>query len=77
MHATTIIALKHAVVRSFEPTRIERELLARVFELAGRECRLSEIDDTQAIDLTAHRDPTAPATEIQLDDVGHPLERAA
>ena len=39
MHSTTNIDRKRvdfAVIRSFQPTRIERELLAQVFELASQ-----------------------------------------
>lgn len=36
-----------AVIRSYQPTRIERQLLAQVFELAGRGSDTSNADESQ------------------------------
>ncbi len=73
-----------AVIRSYQPTRIERELLAHVFELAGQRVarRNAEIDGGQtqrdlATDATVQHG-VAMAVAIELGDVSEQeLERAA
>lgn len=87
MQTTTKSCGKHAgfaVIRSYQPARIERELLAQVFDLAGHGAtRQSDgIDGVQqrhdlATDATAQRDVAIPVA-TELGDAGdHELERAA